>query len=540
MIGAGRAWGTRPPHAGAARRQGPGRSRPPARSWGPRASRPAATSSRRRHRHVGHQRLGHRAPGRQLLPHGHRVRRPRPRLRQRPVPAHHRHLRQRPLGRARRRPQGPAAWTTATRRSSGASLLVRLRRAHHRSVEGDGGRRAVGDTVSVVPAHVDPTVAYHERLHVVQGEEVVDEWAVDLRAGSRRPRSASCASGWRRHQRPRRPRGAHRARRATTSRARSTTTSAPTATRSTIEAEHNAWASRRPRGSWRSPRSCGRPTSRQFEFVVIDLDGDEVAFDRGQLRERFGPGIRRSSENTFDDEVRPVPRAMLHRRHRRGRPAPWRIVHDRGRARGRGRSDRRPTARARHRATATPARSATRVSGLSRRADPPTSGTPGPGGRMASFSAAVELGEGAAVADLDRRPRSGRSPKPPSPCGAVGDDALGLDPHHRLAPSGRATAAAHTVAARRRRRRHPVELPQHARDPVGLLGPPGRVDAGPAADGVDHDAGVVGHGRARRWRSRTLHRALRRALASNVAPGLLDGGVVGRLPPPARRWRRSR
>jgi D-serine deaminase-like pyridoxal phosphate-dependent protein len=46
---------------------------------------------------------------------------------------------------------------------------------------GDGGRLPVGDAVSVIPAHVDPTVAYHERLHVVQGEEVVDEWAVDLR-----------------------------------------------------------------------------------------------------------------------------------------------------------------------------------------------------------------------------------------------------------------------------------------------------------------------------------------------------------------------
>lgn len=45
----------------------------------------------------------------------------------------------------------------------------------------DGRRPVVGDHVRVVPAHVDPTVAYHEVLHVVQGEEVVDRWDVDLR-----------------------------------------------------------------------------------------------------------------------------------------------------------------------------------------------------------------------------------------------------------------------------------------------------------------------------------------------------------------------
>jgi D-serine deaminase-like pyridoxal phosphate-dependent protein len=39
----------------------------------------------------------------------------------------------------------------------------------------------VGDRVRVWPAHVDPTVAYHERLHLALGEEVVDTWAIDLR-----------------------------------------------------------------------------------------------------------------------------------------------------------------------------------------------------------------------------------------------------------------------------------------------------------------------------------------------------------------------
>jgi D-serine deaminase-like pyridoxal phosphate-dependent protein len=41
--------------------------------------------------------------------------------------------------------------------------------------------RPVGDRVSLVPAHVDPTMAYHERVHVISGDEVVDTWPVDLR-----------------------------------------------------------------------------------------------------------------------------------------------------------------------------------------------------------------------------------------------------------------------------------------------------------------------------------------------------------------------
>jgi D-serine deaminase-like pyridoxal phosphate-dependent protein len=40
---------------------------------------------------------------------------------------------------------------------------------------------AVGDRVQVRPAHVDPTIAYHEHLHVAEGEQVVDVWPVDLR-----------------------------------------------------------------------------------------------------------------------------------------------------------------------------------------------------------------------------------------------------------------------------------------------------------------------------------------------------------------------
>jgi D-serine deaminase-like pyridoxal phosphate-dependent protein len=39
----------------------------------------------------------------------------------------------------------------------------------------------VGDRIGVIPAHVDPTIAYHDRLHVVDGEDVVETLAVDLR-----------------------------------------------------------------------------------------------------------------------------------------------------------------------------------------------------------------------------------------------------------------------------------------------------------------------------------------------------------------------
>jgi D-threonine aldolase len=39
----------------------------------------------------------------------------------------------------------------------------------------------VGDRVHVLPAHVDPTVAYHEFLYLVDGDEVVERWDVDLR-----------------------------------------------------------------------------------------------------------------------------------------------------------------------------------------------------------------------------------------------------------------------------------------------------------------------------------------------------------------------
>ncbi len=45
----------------------------------------------------------------------------------------------------------------------------------------DAGAWAVGDRVRLLPAHVDPTVAKHEQLWVIDGERVVDRWPVDLR-----------------------------------------------------------------------------------------------------------------------------------------------------------------------------------------------------------------------------------------------------------------------------------------------------------------------------------------------------------------------
>ncbi len=39
----------------------------------------------------------------------------------------------------------------------------------------------VGDRIRVEPAHVDPTMAKHERLHLLAGEEVVEVFEIDLR-----------------------------------------------------------------------------------------------------------------------------------------------------------------------------------------------------------------------------------------------------------------------------------------------------------------------------------------------------------------------
>jgi D-serine deaminase-like pyridoxal phosphate-dependent protein len=39
----------------------------------------------------------------------------------------------------------------------------------------------IGEQVRIRPAHVDPTVAYHEVFHVAKGDDVVATWPIDLR-----------------------------------------------------------------------------------------------------------------------------------------------------------------------------------------------------------------------------------------------------------------------------------------------------------------------------------------------------------------------
>lgn len=45
----------------------------------------------------------------------------------------------------------------------------------------DSSVPSVGDRVRIVPAHVDPTVAYHERMFVIDGDDVIDTLPVDMR-----------------------------------------------------------------------------------------------------------------------------------------------------------------------------------------------------------------------------------------------------------------------------------------------------------------------------------------------------------------------
>jgi D-serine deaminase-like pyridoxal phosphate-dependent protein len=41
--------------------------------------------------------------------------------------------------------------------------------------------RPVGERVKFAPAHIDPTMAYHERAYVVAGDDIIDVWPIDLR-----------------------------------------------------------------------------------------------------------------------------------------------------------------------------------------------------------------------------------------------------------------------------------------------------------------------------------------------------------------------
>jgi D-serine deaminase-like pyridoxal phosphate-dependent protein len=51
----------------------------------------------------------------------------------------------------------------------------------HATLTVEPGQLKVGDQIKLHPAHIDPTVAKHERMWVVDGEDVVDVWPIDLR-----------------------------------------------------------------------------------------------------------------------------------------------------------------------------------------------------------------------------------------------------------------------------------------------------------------------------------------------------------------------
>mgnify|MGYP001792609476 CR=1 FL=1 len=51
---------------------------------------------------------------------------------------------------------------------------------HVTLIPDDLGDWTVGDRVLLHPAHVDPTVAKHERMWLVSGDDVIDEWPIDL------------------------------------------------------------------------------------------------------------------------------------------------------------------------------------------------------------------------------------------------------------------------------------------------------------------------------------------------------------------------
>ncbi|MDG2026170.1 MAG: alanine racemase [Acidimicrobiales bacterium] len=51
----------------------------------------------------------------------------------------------------------------------------------HTTLVNPDGQLRVGDRVRMQPGHLDPTIARHEQMWVVDGESVIDRWAVDLR-----------------------------------------------------------------------------------------------------------------------------------------------------------------------------------------------------------------------------------------------------------------------------------------------------------------------------------------------------------------------
>ena len=67
---------------------------------------------------------------------------------------------------------GPPSW------SGGGIAFVS---DEHTTLLDPEGTLAVGDRVKLLPGHLDPTVARHQRYWVVDGDDVVDCWPIDLR-----------------------------------------------------------------------------------------------------------------------------------------------------------------------------------------------------------------------------------------------------------------------------------------------------------------------------------------------------------------------
>ncbi|HUF33016.1 MAG TPA: alanine racemase [Acidimicrobiales bacterium] len=65
--------------------------------------------------------------------------------------------------------------------ADGAGEVLLVSDEHVVFAPAEGTEPTVGDRVRLLPAHVDPTVAYHEHLHVVRDDEVLESWPVDLR-----------------------------------------------------------------------------------------------------------------------------------------------------------------------------------------------------------------------------------------------------------------------------------------------------------------------------------------------------------------------
>jgi len=51
----------------------------------------------------------------------------------------------------------------------------------HVTFSHERGLPSLGERIAVWPAHVDPTIAYHERLHITEDDTVVETWPIDLR-----------------------------------------------------------------------------------------------------------------------------------------------------------------------------------------------------------------------------------------------------------------------------------------------------------------------------------------------------------------------